>query len=132
MAQLGDGGQHELYEHNHGSQFVRPTGAVPIVLTAGAAWTLGDFSADIIAAADITNPFDLHWAELSGPDTNASYEIVLYYGAADTEYCRCAFTRTGVFTSSITVPLQGPIIPAGSRIRAKLMSDQAGVTVGIT
>ena len=37
-----------------------------------------------------------------------------------------------VFTSSITVPLQGPIIPAGSRIRAKLMSDQAGVTVGIT
>lgn len=123
---------HILEEHSHSAQIVRPTGAVPITVTSGgAAWTLGVFSNDIIAAADIASPFDLHWVIVSAPSANAEYEIVMYYGAADTECCRVAFTRTNVFVASIAMPTQTIIIPASSRIRAKMMDSVGGGTANV-
>ncbi len=116
----------ELERHHHAAQLVAPSGAVPVTLTGGAGWVLGVFSNDIIAAGALSNPFDIHWGIISAADTNASYEIVLYYGAADIECARIAFTRTAPFSASITLPTVTFILPKGSRLRAKLMDSVGG------
>ena len=121
---------HELEHHMHSVQQVAPSGAVPITVTsAGGAWTLGAFSNDIIAAAAITFRYDVHFIVISTPSANASYELVLYYGAGDTECARIKFTRDGPFITSITVPVVTPLIPEGSRLRAKGMDSVGGKNV---
>jgi len=119
-------------EHAHSVQKVAPSAAPGVLLTAGAIWTLGVFSADIIAADAEDEPFDLHWADIEDPDANASYEIVFYYGPADIEVGRCKFTRLAVLFRSFQQHLQTPILPAGSRIRAKVMSSIADSTVRVS
>jgi len=118
----------ELVEqHFHSAQKVAPSGVAAVTLTSGGgAWNLGDFSADIIAADAEPLEFDLHWVSISAPDANAQYEIVFYYGATDIEACRVSFARTNVFTSSILQHIQTAILPAGSRIRAKMMDSAGG------
>lgn len=111
-------------EHLHSPQKVSPSGAASILLQSGAgAWKLGAFSADIIAAGAEKLPFDLHWADLDNPDTNAQYEIVFYYGSADIEACRCTFTRFNTTVRSAPAHLQSVIFPPGSRVRAKMMDS---------
>lgn len=123
---------HIAEEHMHSIAFVRPTGAAPITLTSGAgAWNLGAFSNDIIAANDITEEFDLHWGDISAPSANDDYEIVLYYGAGDTECARISFSRSGVFVGSIQVGTMTPRIPANSRVRAKMMDGTGSRTANI-
>lgn len=114
-------------EHIHSIQQVSPSGAAGIaVASAGGAWTLGSFSNDIIAANQVNLPFDIHWVTLANSSTNADYELVLYYGAADTECARLVFTRTNPTLSSSQLRVQTPIIPANSRLRAKLMDSAGG------
>ncbi len=121
---------HELEHHIHSVQQVAPSGAMPVTVTSdGAAWTLGAFSNDIIAAAAVTFRYDVHWVVISTPSANASYEIVLYYGAGDTECARIKFTRDGAFVQSVTVPVITPLIPEGSRLRAKGMDSVGGKNV---
>ena len=117
---------HEVDEHLHSMQRVAPSGAVPVTLTGGGVWALGAFSADILAAAAVASPFDIHWVVISDADSNASYEIVLYYGATDIECARAVFTRTAPFSSSVTLPVQTIILPKESRIRAKIMDSAGG------
>jgi len=121
----------ELEHHIHSIQQVAPSGAAPVTVTAGAQWTLGVFSNDIIAADAVPDRFDTHWAVISDPSANAHYELVLYYGATDIECARVAFTRTNVFVASISVPVITPILPKGSRLRAKLMGSVADITADI-
>jgi len=121
-----------LQEHIHSPQQVAPSGAPPINLASGGvAWTLGAFSADIIAAGAVAAPFDIHWAVISVPSGNTDYEVVLYYGATDIECARIKFSRTNVFVASITVPVQTVIIPANSRVRAAMMDGGGGNTISI-
>lgn len=116
---------HVLHDHAHSAQNIYPTGAAPVQLTSGVgAWALGTIT-EIVPASTITSDFDIHWMDISNPDTNGDYEIELYYGAGDTFAARVAFTRTGVFTGSITKPVTTILIPANSRIRAK-MQDGSG------
>ncbi len=123
---------HYIQEHLHSAQLVAPSGAAPIALASGGgAWTLGNFSNNIIAADAVTLPFDLHWVVVEGPSANAWYEIVLYYGGTDIECARAAWGRTAVFTNSISIPVMTVILPASSRIRAKMMDDTGGATAQI-
>jgi len=127
-----DTDEHYLQEHFHGPQLVTPSGAGPIaLLSGGGGWTLGNFSNDIIANDAVSFPFDLHWVVVEGPSANAWYEIVLYYGATDIECARVAFGRTAVFTNSISVPVMTSILPAGSRIRGKMMDSVGGSAANI-
>ncbi len=121
------GNLHELCDHIHSPQMVAPSGAAGITVTSNvAAWTLGNFSNDIIAADAVLLPFDIHWVIVSGEDANADYELVLYYGAADTECGRTAFTRTNAALTSHSMPMQTIIIPRKSRVRAKIMDSVGG------
>jgi hypothetical protein len=118
-------------EHIHRPQKVAPSGAAGIQVTAAVgAWALGNFSNDIIAAGTETNPFDLHWVDVVG-NNNADFECVLYYGPADTECARFAFTRIGVQQQSFQLHVQTPMIPAGSRVRAKVMASAGGASITI-
>lgn len=120
-------------EHVHQPQLVAPSGSVGTLVTAGTpAWTLGVFSADIIVAGTEPYPFDLHWVDIEDPDSNATYEVVFYYGPADIEACRSKFTRLTPQYRSWQQHLQSVIFPAGSRVRAKCMSSIAGAAVRVS
>jgi len=122
---------HVIEEHLHGSQMCYPTLADPVEVTAGGgAWTLGNFT-EIVPAAAIGSPFDIHFAVLSNPDSNEDYELHLFYGAGDVECARIAFTRTGAFTGSLYQAVITPIMPADSRIWAKLADGSGGAKVDV-
>lgn len=119
-------------EHFHSVQKVRPSGAAAITVTsAGGAWALGNFSNDIIAAGDVNLPFDLHWVVISNETANAEYELVFYYGSTDIECARVVFSRSNPTLRSTELHLQTRILPAGSRIRAKLMDSAGGSACGV-
>ncbi len=122
---------HYIDEHLHHKQNIAPWGAVPITATAGAAWVLGVFTADILANGWGTEIFDIHWILLSNASANATYDVILYAGADDEIAVYATITRTGVQTNSFQGACQTKKIVAGSRIRAKMMSENAGATIDI-
>ncbi len=121
-----------IEEHLHSPQLVAPSGAAGIALQSGAgAWTLGNFSNDIIAAGAEDDAFDLHGVDVENPNTNANYEIVFYYGATDIECGRVTFTRVNANLLSRSTTLQTGFIPAGSRVRAKMMDSVGNSTCSV-
>lgn len=119
---------HEVWIHDHSEQFVSPIDA-PTDLTAGAGvYVLGDFSDDIIAAGATTHSFDITAIGFGTPDQNGTYTVILYAGVADTEIGQVSFNRQGVFTASIYRDMQTEILPAGTRVRAKMKAQVAGAT----
>jgi len=115
------------YQRVHACGKIAPSGADSITLTSGVgAWTLGNFSNDIIAAGAVPQSFAIHWMVISNPSQNAWYDIVLYYGATDIECARTTFARENNFVNSINVPVQMRVSPAGTRIRAKIMDSVGG------
>lgn len=102
---------------------VFPTLASGVVVTCDAAGnTLGAF-AEIVPAATITTTFVVRGAnvQLSGLGAGEYAEVVLYQGAADTEFARffCQANNPGFF------PITGNIIAANSKIRAKASCSAA-------
>lgn len=92
--------------------------------TAAGAWTLGAF-ATIIPASTITSRFDLVRVYLRNISAQDAYELALYYGPSDTELIRIPFE--GIAGGKIDhLPLQSEIIPANSRIRAKIAAANGG------
>lgn len=118
---------HITDEHHHRPALVYPTLAAGVAVTGGAAWVLGAF-VQIVPASTITERFDIHSVSVENLDTNASYELVLYQGAADVEVGRVRFDRSAANQKTVNVPMQTPIIDANARIRAKL-GDSAGGSV---
>jgi len=117
-----------LEDHAHKPSQVYPALADPVTLAdGGAAWTQGALT-EIIPASTITDIFDIHFAFVSEPDANDDYQIDFYYGASDTWLCNIAFSRSGVWSSSISLPVQSPRVAANSRIRAKLATGDGGRT----
>ena len=121
--------EYYVARHLQFTQKVAPWGAVPVTLTAGAAWVLGAVSNNILAADAETHTFDVHFAVFSNPSANGTFNVELYAGDSDTLVARTGFTRTGPFVASITVLCQTRMLVGGSSLRAKLASDQAGATV---
>ena len=115
------------YQRVHAGGKIAPSGADPITITSGAgAWTLGNFSNDLIAAGAVSQSFAIHWMVISNPSQNAWYDIVLYYGDTDIECARTTFARENNFVNSINVPVQMRVLPAGTRVRAKMMDSVGG------
>lgn len=121
-------GNYIIGRHFHSPAYVSPSLANGIVLTGGVgAWQLGNFSADIIAAGAIGSPYDVHFVNISTASVADTYEIHFFYGASDTFAGSCRFTRAAAATADVSpFPVMTPIIPAGSRFRAKVASSSGG------
>ena len=118
---------HALEEHVHSASKVWPTEAAGVAITAGAiAWDLGAGFTEIVPNAQIGSKFDIHYVSIENLDTNAVYELVLY--AIEVEIGRCRFTKNAVQDGTMNVPMQTPILPAGTQIQAKL-ADSAGGSI---
>lgn len=103
-----------------------PTLAADIALVCGdgAPWTLSAFT-EIVPASTITSNFDIIGIVISAAAQDI-YELVLYYGASDTEFGRIRFASGAAGTHVGFIPFESPMIAANSKIRAKL-AGLAGV-----
>jgi len=117
-------GIHVLNEHAHKASKVVPSGAPGIQVAAGdaASWTLGSF-VQIVAENGITSAFDIHFINLEVVSATGTYEVVLY--AVETEISRFRFTVVGTPNNLkyTPIPIQTDIIPANTKIQAKVMSS---------
>ncbi len=117
----------ELNEHVHSLQKVYPTLADGVTLTTAAGdWALGTMT-EIIPINTITVQFDIHEVLIEDVNTqDKTYELVLYYGAGDTECARVRFAAT---SNKGGVPAQfamTPLLPANSRMRAQIAIEDGG------
>ena len=124
----------ELIEHIHATQKVYPSLADGVTLTTAVGdWVLGTIT-EIIPINTITAEYDIHEVLVEDVNTqDKTYELVLYYGAGDTECVRVRFAAT---SNKGGVPAQfamTPLIPANSRIRAQLaIEDGSGKTAKVS
>ena len=140
MRVIGDGGDiagrlEILEDHVHKPSKVYPTLAAGVTVTAenaGTNWTLVAF-AEIVPASTITEPFDIHHLGIEALSANTVYEIVLYYGATDIECGRVRVTKNANLDATLNVPIQTPVLPANSRVRAKVATPgDNGETVDLS
>lgn len=126
---------HILEEHAHDPSKVYPTLADGVNITGGAgSWVLGSF-VELIPASTITDKFDIHWVHVEAVSANDTYELVLYSGelGSEVEICRARFTKsTTAGAGASEFHVQTPIIPANTRISAKLASSGGGDNVDIS
>jgi len=120
-----------LGDHIHSVSKVYPTLAGGVQLTAGAAWTLGAL-VEIVPASTITGDFDIHAIDIEDISANDVYELVIYYGAGDTEAGRVRFVQSAAQSATLNTAIQTPILPANSRIRAAVACSTGGYTVDIS
>lgn len=122
----------ELEQHAHGNGLIAPDLDDGITVVAGAGpWVLGNFSGDVIAAAAITENFDIHAVSIETSDTAGTYALYFYYGASDTLFLKIRFTNVaGKVTvdqiSVISGTSEHEPIPAGSRVRCKCAHSDVG------
>ena len=125
----------ELIDHAHTAQKVYPTQAEEaggdegdgITLTTAAGnWALGTIT-EIVPASKITSEYDIHEILIEDVNTqDKTYELVLYYGAGDTECGRTRFAATSNKGGVPAVAMATILIPANSRIRAQLAIQDGG------
>lgn len=121
-------GRHQqVISHIHSCQHVYPTLADGVSLTTAAGdWGLGTIT-EIVPINTITNEFDIHEVHIEDVNTqDKTYELVLYYGADDTESGRTRFAATSNKGGVPAVAMQTVLIPANSRIRAQLAIEDGG------
>lgn len=113
-----------IHEHIHARSNVYPTLAAGVTITAGAAWTLGNYAV-IVPANTITQPFDIHYMNIGSASANDTYEIVLYSGAdgSEVEIGRVRFTRNSTQYSPPLIPITTDIVAKNSQIKAKIASS---------
>jgi|GEM_PF-5125872 len=112
------------YYHVHSPSLIYPQLAAPITVTAGVgAWTEGG-KVQIIGAGVKANAYDVHFVNLGTISQVDDYEIRLYTGAAAAEvfWGAASFTRDTNQMRAAYVPIQGPPVPAGTRLSATLAS----------
>ncbi len=80
---------------------------------------------EIVPANTITTEFDIHWISISSLSANATYEIVLYQGAAssEVEIGRVRATRAAALTKTLDRPFQDVILAANTRISGAVASS---------
>jgi len=124
----------QLIEHIHSAQGVYPTEADGVSLTTAAGdWALGTIT-EIVPINTIGSAFDIHEVLVEDVNTqDKTYELVLYFGADDTECGRTRFAATSTKGGVPAVAMQTALIPANSRIRAKLaIQDGGGKTARVS
>ena len=112
------------YYHIHDSAKLYPklADAVPIDNDDGAgspagAWTEGD-KQTLIAANEISKPFDIHWVKIFSISDNDEYVLTLYNG--ETEIGCVGFAKFNNFISHLDTIIQIPPQAANSAITATL------------
>jgi hypothetical protein len=125
---------HSSEEHMHSASKCYPTLAdAPVVTAEAADWGVGGALVQIIPASTIGNKFDIHYINVESVSAARSYEMILYYGAGDTECGRIRFTKSAGLDPVLDKAIQTPIIPANSRVQARLASGGVVAdTVSIT
>lgn len=117
---------HSVEEHEHSASRVYPTLADGITVTAEAVdWGTGGALVEIVPADTITEPFDIHFVNIENVSAARTYELIFYWGATDTEAGRIRFTKSAGLDPVLDRRIQTRIIPANSRIRARLASAGA-------
>ena len=123
---------HTLEEHFHSTQLVRPAlaAAAPVVGGAGA-WAYGLLSGDIVPAAgagSMAIPFDIHGLAINAISANDQYQLALVktVGGVDTVIMEVSFVRDSPQVTSMHIPVQTPLMAAGTQIRAKVASASGG------
>ena len=135
-SKLDDEGGNSLYSlafkmvtHQHSPQKCYPTLLNGITLTGGAAaWALLAAFTEIIPVNTIVNPYDLHFLNVGAVSANDSYEVYFYSGLAGSEVfiCSARFVRQLAQSGTAPTPLQTIMLPANTRITAKLASQAGG------
>lgn len=117
---------HANADHIHKCMDVFPSGGAGVTVTASDSnpWTLGSFAV-IVAADAIASDFDVHFLVIETMSANAIYELVLYSGAdaSEMEIAHARFVRVTNQVRSVHIPIQTPIVPANTQIKAKVMSS---------
>jgi hypothetical protein len=99
------------------------------VVSANADWTLGAFT-QIVPASTIGSDFHIHGVIIEALNRDAVFELVLYYGAGDTEVARMRWAQAGgFFGNAFLDTITGTQIPADSRIRAKFASSNGAAQI---
>lgn len=118
-----------IEDHLHSKGEIYPRLADPILITAPAvAWAVDALPTEIIPADTVTDPFDLHWGNVSDISANGWYQILVFSGEAgsEIEIAAQSVTRSAAQSQEGAVPLQDIIVPANTRISVKLASSNAG------
>lgn len=117
---------------DHKAQLVAPAGAAPVTLTdGGGAWTHGA-KGQLIASTAAASC--LRAVEVSAPDTDDQYELIVYTGAggAEAEIARASFVRGGAWVMSLVLPMTSATIAAGTRLSATVATATgAGATCAV-
>jgi hypothetical protein len=126
--EIGDSIYSKLYiigKHLHSKSKVYPTlaSAKTINKVNTTSWGLDASTVEIIPANTITEIFDIHYINIGSISANDEYEILLFEGTVgnEVEIARGSFDRT-VTVSEGSLPIQTDLIPANTRISAKLTS----------
>ena len=111
------------YYHNHSSSKCYPTEADSITLTAAAtgAWDVGTIT-EIVPASTIDKDFDIHYVNISEISASDEFELIVYTGASgsEEEWARIRFTRSTALAQEGDRVIQGPPIPANTRVSMAL------------
>jgi hypothetical protein len=129
----GDALDHINEEHIHSASSVYPTLAGGTSVTSGGgAWALSAGFTQIVPAATIGERFDIHHLSIENISANVVFEIVLYYGASNTECGRVRVTKNAAQDGTMNIPFQTIIMPADSRIQAKVADSGGGNSITIS
>ena len=127
----------ELLAHINAEGQVYPTlAAGATIVSSNTDWVLGAVT-EVVPINTITTIFHVHDVSIESCDRDAVFELVLYYGAGDTEFSRKRFAISGGFFGNVQIPMTGVKVPANSRVRAALASSNgtalvATITMSIT
>ena len=100
---------------------VHPTLAAHVVVTGAAGANALGAAAEIAAAAAIAALYYVDGVSVTATSGAGIFELVLYHGAADTEFARIQFITTGRYLLQATKQ-----IPANDKITAKVASLAGG------
>ena len=122
------------YYHVHGQPFCYPELADDITIASGAGiWGTGGSIIEVIPADTLNvSAFDLHWINLSNPDSDAYYYLEIYKGLVASEILiGCTrFWRDSTFfggqTGAKTKRIQVSQQVVNERISCKLYSSNVG------
>jgi hypothetical protein len=102
-----------------------------VVLGGAPAWALGN-NVEIIPAGIIPFSFNIFFVNVEAASVTDIYELVLYAGlGAGTEIGRIRTPRNNAFPEAGGAPIACEIIPAGTRISAKV-ANQTAVAASLT
>ena len=122
-------------DHVHSVQRTYPTQADSTILTSGTAdWEWGALT-EVVPAAAINAPFDIHWMGIGRVSaTDAVYEVKIFAGAvgSEVEIGQMRTYRQATQSGSAPSPMTTPIQLAGTRISARCAVEDGGSkTIGI-